>query len=83
MEAWPVNGSYSFIENNLNDSSSTPSIDTWNAESSPGWEPIGFETMMDGSVIRFYKMIGGIDPAFAAVADYPDGNNSAFAIETA
>ena len=83
MEAWLVNGSYSFIENNFNGSISTPSIDTWNAEPGPGWEPIEVEAMIAGSVIRFYKMVGGIGPALAAMAGHAKDSCSPIAIEAA
>lgn len=81
MEAWLVNGSYSFIENNFNGNILTPSIDTWNAEPGPGWEPIDAEAMIDGSVIRFYRMICGIGPGLAAMARHANGSGSPIAIE--
>lgn len=83
MEAWLVNGSYSFIENNFNGSIATPSIDTWNAEPGPGWEPIEAEAMIDGSVIRFYKMLGDIGPSLAAMAGHADDSSSSILIEAA
>jgi hypothetical protein len=39
--------------------------------------------MIDGSVIRFYKMIGGIGPTLVALAGRANGNSSPIAIEAA
>jgi hypothetical protein len=48
MEAWLVNGSYSFTDQDFKGSIATLAIDTWNAEPGPGWEPI--------ALIRFFGM---------------------------
>lgn len=62
MEAWLVNDSYSFTDSDFKDSIATPSIDTWNPEPGPGWEPIKADTITGSSMFRFYKMLGDIGP---------------------
>lgn len=70
MEAWLVNGSYSFTDSDFKGSIATPSIDTWNAEPGPGWEPIKADAVVGDSMFRFYKLLSDIGPALAAMAGH-------------
>lgn len=78
MEAWLVNGSYSFTDSDFKGSIATPSIDTWNPEPGLGWEPIEVDAITgSSSMFRFYKMLGNIGPALATMAG--DADNEAAA----
>lgn len=68
IEAWLVNGSYSFTDNDFKGSITTPVIDTWSFEPGPGWEPITLDEMGAGNNIRVYRFLGDVGRRLAEVA---------------
>ena len=71
IEAWLVNGSYAFGEDNFQGSFATPAIDMWSSDPGPGWEPIELEAMAGGNTFRFFRTLTDIGPALAAMAGHP------------
>lgn len=71
-EAWLVNGSYSFTDQDFKGSISTPSIDTWGPEPGPGWDRIEEDEVQVNNTFRFYRMQGDIEPRLAAIAGFEE-----------
>lgn len=67
-EAWLVNGSYSFTDRDFKGSIATPAIDTWSIEPGEGWEQIDANEVSAGNIIKFYIMLGDVEPTLADMA---------------
>lgn len=60
VEAWLVNGSYSFTDNNFHGNLSTPSIDMWSSHPGPGWEPIAIDDIGAGNTVKMFMTAGDV-----------------------
>lgn len=73
VEAWLVNGSYSFTDKNFHGNVSTPSIDMWSSDPGPGWEAIAVDDIGAGNTVKMFMMAGDVSsmletPLFEAAA---------------